>query len=644
MITQLKSWAAALGGDVSGRSVLAPGPGHSRQDRSLSVTPSATAPDGFLVHSFAGDDPIACKDHVRAKLGRPEFKPNGHPKPAKKTYFDYPDAHGAVVYQVERTDYHDGRKKTFRQRRPDGNGGWLWNLGGVQPVPYRLPELIEAAGNRNLIVIVEGERKVDLLRSWNIPATCNSGGVQKWRAEHSAYLSGADVVILPDNDQAGRLHVDAVAVSLSEVGASVRVLDLPGLPLKGDVIDWAGAGGTVEQLHALIENEARSWEPTGRESVNAEPAANGEAKPSRPQMTIEWFDEAADSALNDPAAALIEGVLDEGGLSVIYGDSGSGKTFVALDKGFHVGVGLEWNGKKVRRGLVVYVAAEGGKRIKRRIAALQKRYREEYGDVAPDPLFALVRYPIDLRSSDADLNTLIALVREAEKKTGHKCAWLIVDTLSRAMAGGDENSPVDMGRIVAAADRFRAETAAHFTYVHHTGKDAARGARGHSLLRAATDTELETTASSLTLTKQRDGELGFQMGFKLVDLDIGEGADGNCIKSAVVKWSAALAPKTKAKREPAPSQRLLMSVVDQAIDEAAFQFMPRADGPAVWCVKDSIVRDRYFTRIAEPEDDADRGKAHERKRKAWFRSVKAALDAKALLAAPYEGDRVLWKP
>jgi hypothetical protein len=235
-------------------------------------------------------------------------------------------------------------------------------------------------------------------------------------------------------------------------------------------------------------------------------------------------------------------------------------------------------------------------------------------------------------------------VRDAEKKTGEKCVWLIVDTLSRAMAGGDENSPVDMGRIVAAADRFRAMTGAHFTYVHHTGKDAARGARGHSLLRAATDTEIETTAGSLTLTKQRGGELGFKIGFRLVDLVIGDDAAGNCVKSAVVEWSAAQAPKTKTKLEPAPSRRLLMSVVDQALGECGFQFTPWADGPAVCCVKDSIVRDRYFARIAEPEDDADMGKAHERKRKAWFRSVKAALDAKALLAAPYEGDRVLWKP
>ena len=208
MTTQLRTWAAALRGDVSGASILCPGPGHSERDRSLSVTPSAAAPDGFLVHSFAGDDTIACKDYVRTKLDLPEFKPNGHAKPAKKTYFDYRDETGTVVYQVERTDYYDDRKKKFLQRRPDGNGGWIWNLDGVHPVPYRLPELLEALAHDRTIVIVEGEAKADLLWSWNIAATCNNCGAGKWRAEHSAYLSGADVVILPDNDQAGRLHLE----------------------------------------------------------------------------------------------------------------------------------------------------------------------------------------------------------------------------------------------------------------------------------------------------------------------------------------------------------------------------------------------------------------------------------------------------
>jgi hypothetical protein len=263
---QLDSWARALGGEASGNSVMAPGPGHSPHDRSLSVTLDANAPGGFLVHSFAGDDPIACKDHVRARLGLPAFQPQAkmrkreRAQQPKKTYFDYHAESGAVVYQVERTDYYDGRKKTFRQRRPDGNGGWLWNLGGVQPVPYRLPELIEAAGNGNLIVIAEGEGKVDLLRSWNFAATCNPGGAKNWKAEHSAYLRGADVVVMPDNDDAGRRHLDTVAESLIEAGAaSVRVLDLPGLGTKQDIVDWAAAGGIAEALRDLIEHTAKPW-------------------------------------------------------------------------------------------------------------------------------------------------------------------------------------------------------------------------------------------------------------------------------------------------------------------------------------------------------------------------------------------------
>jgi AAA domain/CHC2 zinc finger len=355
---------------------------------------------------------------------------NGHAAPQpKKTYFDYPGPDGALLYQVEREDLPDGSKK-IRQRRPDGKGGWVWNLGGVNPVPYRLPELLEALADGRTIVIAEGEAKADLLWSWNVPATCNSGGAGKWRAQHSAYLSGADVVILPDNDEPGRRHAEIVAASLMEAGATVRVLDLPGLPEKGDLIDWAAAGGTREQLDVLIENTARPWAAEARPN-GEDPRDNGPETraPKKPKMVAEWFDEAADSALSDPVNALIEDLLDEGALSVIYGDSGSGKTFAALDTAFHVSAGLSWNGKKVKRGLVVYVAAEGGRRIKRRIAALKKRYHEGYGDDAPEPLFALVRYQIDLRSraryyakiaepqDDEDLEKAAARKRQAWHRT-----------------------------------------------------------------------------------------------------------------------------------------------------------------------------------------------------------------------------------
>ena len=187
--------------------------------------------------------------------------------------FHYQDEAGAALFVVERVEYQnaDGsfvvtergkRKKTFRQKRPDPTkpGRCLWNVDGVPALPYRLPEIIEAVAAGCAILVVEGEVKVEHLRSWNMPATCCAGGAKKWRAEHSAFLRGANVVILPDNDVAGRAHMNVVAASLQGVAASIRVLELPNLPPKGDIVDWAKSGGTAEQLHKLIDG-APHWRP-----------------------------------------------------------------------------------------------------------------------------------------------------------------------------------------------------------------------------------------------------------------------------------------------------------------------------------------------------------------------------------------------
>jgi hypothetical protein len=329
------------------------------------------------------------------------------------------------------------------------------------------------------------------------------------------------------------------------------------------------------------------------------------------RMHIEWFNEAATSALDDPVNELIEDLLDEGALSVVYGESGSGKTFILLDPAYCVSAGISWNGKAVKHGLSVYVAAEGGNKIKRRLAALKKGRDEN----ETEPLFALVRYPIDLQSSEADLNELILIVKNAEKEKNANCIWVIVDTLSRALAGGDENSPVDMGRIVNAADRIRDKTGAHFTYVHHTGKDTARGARGHSLLRAATDTEIEVTPNQIRATKQRDRDCNFAMSFDLVDIQLGADPKGKPIKSAIVKWRPATAADHKQdKRHSTPaSLRLLMDVIRAAIDEAGKTIRPIHDGPLVNAAPDKAVRARYYARMAErAENGEDPGKLADR--------------------------------
>ena len=181
----------------------------------------------------------------------PKAKANGKDHDATETrkvvvaVFPYLDEFGALAFASERIEHHkaDGNfvltkdskhKKTFRQKRPDPEkpGHWILNADGVPIIPYRLPELIEAIANERMIIVVEGEAKVDLLWKWNVPATCCAGGAKKWKPEHSEFLRGANLVILPDNDDVGRTHMNIVAASLQGIAASVRVLELTRTYLK----------------------------------------------------------------------------------------------------------------------------------------------------------------------------------------------------------------------------------------------------------------------------------------------------------------------------------------------------------------------------------------------------------------------------
>jgi hypothetical protein len=210
-----------------------------------------------------------------------EPKPNGKQRTNGKAAtaktvvaeaYPYHDQDGELSFVVERVEYlradgghvlKDGkRKKTFRQKRPDpaNPGQWLYNVDGVRIVPYRVRELLEAIALDHTIFIVEGERKVDALAAWNVAATCNAMGAGHWTSDHSTFLKNADVVLIPDADDAGFRHVHAVGATLSGIAERARVLMLPGLPPKGDVVDWIKAGGTREQFDALVA-DAPLWMP-----------------------------------------------------------------------------------------------------------------------------------------------------------------------------------------------------------------------------------------------------------------------------------------------------------------------------------------------------------------------------------------------
>jgi hypothetical protein len=189
--------------------------------------------------------------------------------------YDYRDEQGELLMQVVRME-----PKTFRQRRPDGDD-WNWSVKGVRVVPYRLRDLLAAPDA--VVYLVEGEKDADRLASLGLVATCNAGGAGKWRKEHSEFLRGRHVVILPDNDDAGREHAKNAAKTLRGIAAQVRVIALPGLPAKGDVSDWLDTGGSAEALQDLLKEPA---------AAHAEPAeGDAEKKPSQTDMLVKFVRE-----------------------------------------------------------------------------------------------------------------------------------------------------------------------------------------------------------------------------------------------------------------------------------------------------------------------------------------------------------------
>ena len=339
--------ARALGGNVSSGQVLAPGPGHSPGDHSLSIKLDASAPDGFVVHSFAGDNAIPCKDYVREKLRLPPW--NGSAKsPQCKTVvstYDYTDEAGDLLFQVVRY-----APKDFRQRRPDGKGDWIWSLGETRRVLYRLPEIMEAVASKRTIFIAEGEKAVDALVKLGVPATCSPGGTGKWHEGYSQRLADADVVILPDNDGPGEQHCEDVARALAGASARVSVLRLAGLPAKGDAYDWVQAGGTAGQLWELVEKDAVAWR-SGDDGVRAE-------RPSGPVLICRCASEIEPERVE----WLWPGRIARGKHTCIAGEPGTGKSQLSIAIVSAISTGAEWpcGEERAPLGSVIILSAEDG--------------------------------------------------------------------------------------------------------------------------------------------------------------------------------------------------------------------------------------------------------------------------------------------
>ena len=168
----------------------------------------------------------------------------------RASMYDYVKADGELLYQVVKYE-HDSKKKEFRQRRPI-EGKWAWSLNGTQRILYRLPHLLEASDD-SFVFVVEGEKDADRLIDEGVFATTTSGGAGNSNKTDLGPLSDRPVILVPDNDDAGRKHMKDLASQLHGVAESVRILNLPELPSKGDVSDWLDQGHDTEELLTLAD-------------------------------------------------------------------------------------------------------------------------------------------------------------------------------------------------------------------------------------------------------------------------------------------------------------------------------------------------------------------------------------------------------
>jgi RecA-family ATPase len=233
---------------------------------------------------------------------------------------------------------------------------------------------------------------------------------------------------------------------------------------------------------------------------------------------------------------LVKGLLDRGALSLLYGAPGSAKTFAAIDLAHHVFEGATWAGCRVAQANALYIACEGGVMFANRMAARKAR-------------FAVLRAPVTLSGQNSDAPPLADMVLHLAATHGVGFGLIIADTLARTMAGADENAGADMVQLVRNVDHLREVTGAHVMLIHHSGKDAAKGARGHSSILGAVDTEMqitcdrETKRRMLTVTKQRDGEDGIEFPFRLKRIDLGRDSDGDPVYSCTLDHEEGATPQ-----------------------------------------------------------------------------------------------------
>jgi hypothetical protein len=568
-----------------------------------------------------------------------------------KTY-DYTDADGTVLYQVCRLE-----PKSFRQRRPDGKGGWIWDA-GERRVLYRLPELIPYPDGT--VFVTEGEKDADGLAERGLCTTTVASG--KWTDDCIQALRDRDIMVLEDNDDAGRAKALSAAQLLHSVANSVRIIRLPGLPEHGDVSDWfdQDCRRTTDQLINCCfdqplfspDSAAVAKQPEAAEETPARPRAPTEqVKLSTKQPEILRYHRHRDA--NNPAPKyLVKNLLPETGIGLISGQWGTYKTFIALKLAGAIAMGQPFAGYAIKRqGAILYLACEGASELPVRLEALSTV--EHGGSVLP-----IYYCDAGVRLLDhTSVASIIATAKQvdADAQRDHKLplVLIVIDTVISAAAfakTGDENDSTIGAKLMAALSMVSQATRTFVLGIDHFGKVAETGTRGTSAKEDAADVVLallatksvsgEVTNPRLCVRKRRGGPAGIEHPFTRKVVTIGEDEDDEPITSLTIEFDSTTAPAASSDSRWTRSLGTLQRILMMLLADAGEDVYPFPAGPVVCAVRIDLVRAEFHKQYVSP--DGDRAKKMTASRQAFHRAVTAAKDRGLVAVREIGGTDFVW--
>lgn len=307
-----------------------------------------------------------------------------------------------------------------------------------------------------------------------------------------------------------------------------RLVDTPEVPAAPEVAEVA-APEEPQAIDIMADFECL-------DAIDGAQQATPESAPAPVNKKGFAFYTVAEFMDRTPPSWIIKGLLPRAELGVIYGDSGAGKTFAALDQAMSIARGVDWRGRKTVQGRVAYIVAEGQGGFMDRIRAYCRQHKV---DMATLPLHILPAAPDFMDNDKESTAGVLALAREL-KKLGPLAA-LYVDTYARVMSG-NENDAKDASAVVKNCSNLHRVCKGIIMLVHHSGKDSSKGARGSGVLRAAADVEYAVTKAdarhTMTVTKMKDGEDGGKLHYKLATIEVGWDEDGETRTSCVVEHLA----------------------------------------------------------------------------------------------------------